>query len=144
MAVDFKTLLSKPAGEAKKPPTLPAETYPGVIKSYELGDNNKNKTPYVRFHTQLVGWPDSVDDQELRKAVDLTKRQLRKDYYLTDEALWRLDEFLRSMGLEPSGRTYEEVLPEAVNKPVNVEVQQYMNQQTNEVGNQIGNLTARE
>jgi len=144
---DFSTLLRKPAGEAKKPPALPpAADYQGIIKGYELGDQNKNKTPYVRFQVGLVGWPDSIsaeDRQQDGKAIDLSKRPMRRDFYLTDDALWRLDEFLRALGIDLTGRSYEETLPEATGKSVVVEVQQYINQQSGEIGNQIGALTAQ-
>src|SRR5260221_4712227 len=140
--VDFSTLLRKPAGEAKKPPALPIGDYPGVIKSYELGDQNKNKTPYVRFHVGLLGWADSIPESERQADLDLSKRQMRRDYFLTEDALWRLDEFLRSIGVKLEGRSYEEALPDAIGASILAEVQQYINQTNSEVGNQIGLLKA--
>lgn len=137
--VDFSSLLKKPAGEAKKPPVLPAGDYPGVVKSYELGDQNKNKTPYVRFMLGLTAFPDSVDEAE-REGIDLSKRQQRRDFFFTDDALWRLDEFLRGLGIQSNGRGYDEVLPEVVGQQVLIEVQQGLNQQTNEIFNQVGKL----
>lgn len=149
--VDFSLLLKKPSGMALKPQALPPETYPGVIKSFEVGDNNKNKTPYVRLHCGLTGWPDSIDADGRSqkapdgtvKAIDLSKRSMRRDMYLTDDALWRLDELLRALGIEGVGqKQYEELLLELVGKQVMIEVQQYLNQQTNEIGNQIGGIVA--
>ena len=147
---DFSQLLKKPAGEAKRPPPLPAADYYGMVKSYEVGDQNRNRTPYVRFQLALQDWPDNSPDEwqvtdadgnahTVSKAdVDLSKRQMRKDFYLTDDALWRLDEFIRSCGIDAKGRDYEEIIPEVVGQPVMVEVQQYLNQNTNEIGNQVG------
>lgn len=152
---DFSQLLRKPAGEAKRPPPLPPGDYYGIVKGYEVGDNNRNKTPYVRFQVGLQDWPDSSADewthaeadgavQNVTKGdVDLSKRQMRKDFFLTDDALWRLDEFIRTCGVNHQGRSYEEVLPELVGQPVTVEVQQYLNQQSNETGNQIGKLVGQ-
>jgi hypothetical protein len=140
---DFSKLLRKPVDEAKKPNALPAADYPGIIKSFEIGDQNKNKTPYVRFHVALTGWPDSVsEDDKVQndKPVDLAKRQLRRDFYLTDDADWRLAEFLKSCGISTAGRNFEETVPEAVGQAVLVEVQQYLNQTNSEIGNQIGKL----
>ena len=150
--VDFSALLRKPAGQAKKPPALPAGDFPGLIKSHEVGDSNKNKTPYVRFMVQLTGWPadapaewKDADGNTVQQAdFDLSKRQMRRDFYLTDDALWRLDEFLRSCGvvLADDGSTpYEEALPQTVGAPVVAEVQQYLNKENGEVGNQLGKLT---
>lgn len=152
---DFSALLRKPAGEAKRPPPLPAGDYYGLVKSYEVGDNNRNKTPYVRFQVALTDWPDSSEDewshadpdgkvQAVTKAdIDLSKRQMRKDFFFTEDALWRLDEFIRSCGIDPRGRSYEEILPEMVGQPMTVEVQQYLNQSNNETGNQIGKLVGQ-
>ena len=140
---DFSALLKRPAGESKKPPALPVGDFPGIIKSHELGDNNKNKTPYVRFFVGLTGWPDEVDADDREqdgKPIDLSKKQFRKDFYLSDDALWRLDEFIKAMGVDATGRDYEEVLPELTGLQCTVEVQQYMNQNTSEIGNQVGNL----
>jgi hypothetical protein len=130
--VDFSSLLRKPAGEAKKPPALPAGDYRGIVKSYELGDNNKNKTPYVRIHVTLVSFPDDMDDDEIRGSVDLSKRAQRKDFYLSEDSMWRLDKFLRSCGLELSGRAYDEVLPELVNSEVVAVLKQRLNHETSE------------
>lgn len=140
MSIDLGSLLKKPAGQAKKPPALDAGNYPGVVKSFELGDQNKNKTPYVRFQVGLTGWGDGIEPVP---DLDLSKRQMRRDYFLTEDALWRLDTFIRSCGVEANGRSYEEVLPELVGHQVVVEVQQYMNQTSNEIGNQIGQLTGQ-
>jgi hypothetical protein len=135
---DFSQLLRKPAGEAKRPPPLPIGDYQGVIKTHELGDNNRNKTPYVRFGIVLTEWPESVSEEDRPEGVDLNKRQMRKDFFITEDSLWRLDEFIRSCGIEPEGRVYEEVLPELIGQPVMVEVQHYINQQSAEVGNNLG------
>jgi len=149
---DFSLLLKKPAGEAKRPPPLPMGDYTAIVRGFELGDQNRNKTPYVRFPTTLQDWPkDSSDEWTVvdgegnaflanKADVDLSKRSMRKDFYLTEDSLWRLDEFIRSCGINPNGRTYEEIFPEIVGQPVLVEVQQYLNQQTNETGNTIGKM----
>ena len=139
---DFSSLLKKPAGEAKKPDALNAGDYPGIIKSFEMGDANKNKTPYVRFNVGLTSWPDEPQTDAAGTPIDLSKRQLRRDFFFTEEALWRLDAFLAEIGISAKGRSYEEALPETVGANILVEVQQYMNQQTNEIGNQIGGLKA--
>ena len=138
--VDFSSLLKKPAYEAKKPEALPVSpNYPGVIKSYELLEGqNEKKLPFVRFMVGLTGWADDIDQTD--RVGDPSKRTLRRDYYLTDEALYRLDLFLKSLGLA-SGQTYDELLPQVVGARVIVSVKQYMNQRTNEIGNEVAELT---
>lgn len=130
---DFSELLRKPAGEAKRPQALPVGDYQGVIRSHEVGDSNRNKTPYVRLGITLTQWPDGMEPVE---GVDLNKRQLRKDFYLTDEALWRFDELIKSCGIDAVGKRYEDVVPLLVGQPVKVEVRHYRSQDDT-VGNTI-------
>lgn len=134
--VDFSKYLDAKAGEAKRPPVLPEGTYDGVIKGHQIGDANKNKTPYVRFALGLTAFPEGVDGD----GIDLSKRSPRRDYYLTDDALFRLDEFMRSCGVEISGRTYREALPEMIGQSVKVEIQHYVNQNSGELGDQVGKV----
>lgn len=140
MALDLSHLLRKPMGNAVKPQALPPGDYSGIIKSFEYGDNNQNKTPYVRFHIGLIDWPEAVSVNE-RGSTDLSKRSLRRDFFLTDDAQWRLEEFLKSAGQAPDGTTtIEEYIPRVVGSRVTVEVQQYVNQKTSEIGNQVGRV----
>lgn len=117
---DFSHLLRKPAGVHKRPDALPASDYPVIIKKHEVADNNKNRTPYVRLSLGYLDWPDTVEESERltddgeggRKPIDLAKRQATFDFYLTDDALWRLDSFLEAAGIQAKGRFYEEIFPE--------------------------------
>jgi hypothetical protein len=141
---DFSSLLSKPAGEAKKPPVLDAGDYPGVIKGYELGESSQKKTPYVRFQIGLTGWPDGADTQtrEDGTPIDLSTKALRRDYFLTPDALWRLDEMLKSLGIDMAGKSYQDILPETVGTGIIAEVRQGMNQQTNDLFNEVNGIKA--
>ena len=151
---DFSSLLKKEAGKAKKPATLPAGDYPGIIKSHEYGDQNRNKTPYVRFNVGLTDWPASLGDSweeadistgevrtVARSEVDLSKRSMRRDFYLTDDAMFRLDAFLRDLGVDMAGHDYESIIPTLTGTPVLVTVEQYVNQQSNEMGAQVKQLS---
>lgn len=139
MAVNFKHLLNKPSGEAKKPEALPAGDYPAIIRGHELGESSQKKTPYVRFLLALIDWPDSVDES-LRVTVnkdgstspiDLGKKQLKTDFYLTEDSLYRLDDFLKTTGMAP-GRSYEEMLPECHGLHVLAEVKVEVNERGDE------------
>lgn len=155
---DFSALLRKPAGEAKRPPLLPGGDYMGVVKSFEMGESSQKKTPFVRFNVVLQDWPTSAPQewqvpgpdgksmvQISRSDVDLSKRQMRRDFFFTEDALYRLDEFLRSCGISVEGRTYEEALPDVVGATVVAEVQQQMSQRegatADDMFNQIGRLS---
>lgn len=147
---DFGKLLKREAGKAPKPKPLVPGPYQGIVKSFELLDfagKGKDYETVIRFHVALMNWPDAASEDDKNqdvgdgttKPIDLSKRQLRRDFY--DNSMHRLDEFLRAVGVEPAGRTYEECLPQVVGQLVIADVQQYLNNNTNEIGNQIGNLT---
>lgn len=145
---DFSSLLKAPAGEAKKPKVLVIGNYPGIVKSFELmqAPQGKDYSMIVRVHVGLTGWCDNASEedkqQEIRpgefRPIDLSKRQLRKDFY--DNSLYRLDDLIKSCGITPDGKTYEETLPQLVGAQLVVEVEQYLNQNTNDLGNQIKNI----
>ena len=150
--VDFSGLLKAPAGQASRPKPLPVGNYPGIIKSFsmEAAPAGKDYTAMVRFQVGLLDWPELGVSEEDKvqtqpdgssRQIDLSKRQLRKDFY--DNSLFRLDDFIKSCSVEINGRTYEEVLPELIGARVVVGVEQYLNQQTNDLGNQIRNLVGQ-
>jgi hypothetical protein len=99
----------------------------------------------VRFHWGITGWPGEAQTDESGAVIDLSKRQLRSDFYLTDDALWRLDAFMREVGInmEP-GQTYAEVLPTAVGTTATLHIVQELNQRTNDTYNKIENITKAE
>jgi hypothetical protein len=154
MAVDFSALLRRPSGTSKRPKALVAGSYPAKIKKWEVGDKNQNQTPYVRFHLALLGWPESADDsdkfQEGQDAgqlipIDLSKRQLSADVYIRNrdgsDAMYKIDDLLRSCGIEPDGTTpYEQLLPRLEGVDVLADVAQYINQKTGEAGNQVNRI----
>lgn len=145
--VDFSQLLKRPAGTHKRPPALPAGNYPAIISNYETGDRNKNRTPYVQFNVKLTDWPDTVPEDERTAPgedgavapIDLSKRSYRKQFYLTDDAIWRLDDFLVSMGMPNDGSvTYQDFLPPLPGTPVLAEIIQNMT----DGGDIVNNLNA--
>ncbi len=148
---DFSKLAGAKAGEAKKPKALPEGNYSGIVKgwSFEPAPPGKNYEMMVRFNLGLIDWPDSVPQEEREqdlgagpKPIALDKMQMRRDFY--DNVLYRLDDFIKSCGVDMNGRTYQEVLPEIVGKRVNVQVKQYLNERTSEIGNNVGDLVGEQ
>jgi len=117
MSVDFRQLLSKPLDDVKRPPPLPGGTYKGRVKGFELGESTQKKTPFVRFNLSVESPGEDVPAESLVD-IDLTKKSLRRDYFLTEDAYYRVKEFLESLGINTSGRTLDETLPETQNAEV--------------------------
>lgn len=147
--VDFSSLLNAKAGEALKPKALPPGLYPGVIKARQLleAPAGKEYTIIIRFDLGLTGWPDEIEESERLQEtkpgefapIDLSKKRLRRDYY--NHRLFDLDDLIKALGVDPAGRTYDELLPELVGQPVLVEVAQYLSRD-GELQNQVNNLLA--
>ncbi len=132
MAVDFAKLLSKPLDDVKKPPAWPAGTYLGHVSKFEFGDQNKNNTPYARFTIHVTSAGPGLEPAEL-EGIDFQKgRDFRKDFYLSDDAEWRLKEFIESCGVPTAGRTFAETVPECANAQVQIEVVQQNSQRNAE------------
>lgn len=147
---DFSGLLKRPAGESKKPKLLVFGDYQGIIKghSVEAAPAGKDYSAIIRIQVGLTDWPDSATEEDRQddstgtmKPIDLSKRQMRKDFY--DTSLFRLDDLIRSCGIEPNGRAYEEVLPELTGAPLVVTMGTYHNDRTNEFGNQINGIAGQ-
>ncbi len=126
MAVDFSVLMNKPVEEAERPKAAPAGTYLAGIVSHEFGTSTKKGTPYCRFNFQLLAAQDDVDAEALEEAGGvefMNKKRMRYEFYLTDDAMYRLREFLEeALELNCSGRNFDEVVPETANMQVLVTI----------------------
>jgi len=151
MATDPSSLLRPSAKSTLPPPVIPADLYPGVIKSYELGQSN-NGNPLLRFPVGLLDWPPTVDDSDKIQddgqggtiPIDLSRKQLRKDFFLTPAAYFRLENFLTSMGFDievdaDGNKDFETPVSQLIGRKVNVEVQRILNRQ-GEFINVVGEL----
>lgn len=118
---DFSALLKKNVSEVSRPWALPTGTYTLQIIGYEFGESSQKKTPYVRFKFQPMSFDQDVDPADL-EGKDWSKKELRDDFYLTENAMFRLVDFLNASGLNTEGRTLDELVPEAVGKIVKASV----------------------
>ena len=125
MAVNFKDLLSRPVDSAKKPPVKPPGTYHGIVAEHSFAESARQKTPFVRFVFNNIQPGEDILNGDARllkdeegEPIDFSKWRPHKDFYLTDDALYRLREFLQSLGVETAGRSFQETIPETKGMPV--------------------------
>lgn len=161
---DFSKLYQRPAGEAKRPPTMPGGDYPSIIKSYELIESAQKKTPGVRYFMTLLEWPQNAPEHwtetdeegkvwEYNKdEVDLARRQQRSDFYfwtdestgeIADTALYMFDQFLRSFGIDPEGRSYQELMPAPVGRRCLTVIKQELNPRTNRIFSTVDRIVGQ-
>jgi hypothetical protein len=120
--VDFRSLLSTPVESAERPKPRPAGTYTGIIERFQFDKSKQKLTPFVRFTVAAVSPGDGIDQQALQEAGPIDKWKPHRDYYLTNDALYRLRELIESCGINPSGRTFNETIPELKGKPVVMQI----------------------
>lgn len=144
MAERFSDLLRTVAGNAKPPPLLPDGLYPGVVTEYKI-DVNQNENTFVRYTCKPTG-PGTYGGEPIEAAefegIDFSKKAMRKDFFITADALLRFENFLKSCGLDlTQGKTYEELAAEVVGCEVQMQVGHYTNKKTGELGNQCEDIT---
>ena len=131
--MDLRSLLDVPVSNIKRPPSWPAGAYHGFIEKYEPGESREKKTPYLRVFVKVTRADESIPADMLvdaeGKPFDLAKKSLRKDYYLTDDAKFRLVEMIQAVGIEtPEGKSLAACVPELVGKPVLIQLIQRASQ----------------
>lgn len=139
MAVNFRDLLSKPLDTVERPKPLPAGTFHGAVKSYELKESNEKKTPFVEFTLTVQAPGEDVDSDELT-GVDLSKKSLRARFFLTADAEYRLKEFIASLGIPTAGRSFGETLPETISQAVLIDVVQRQSPDGQEIFNEVAKV----
>lgn len=118
--VNFGELLNVQVDSVERPKSFPINSYDTIIASYEYGKSSQKETPFVRFWCKLLGPQEDVDEELFEEAGGLealaARKPIKLDFYLTDGAMYRLREFLEdTLDLSCSGRTFDSVIPEAVN-----------------------------
>lgn len=109
---NFASILDKPASEVEKPKPLAAGTYLVVVKGMpEQGKSAKKKTDFVEFTLGFLQAQDDVDPDELKaslegmdgKVAKLSDKTIKNTFYLTENSLWRLKDWLEALGLDIEG-----------------------------------------
>jgi len=125
LAPNFKAMLRKNMNDVKKPQPIPEGTYRGRISGHSYDESAQKKTPFVRFQIIPQEAAEGVDSDDLATTLQgqpITSKKLRMDYYLTDEALYRLKDLFASCGIDSDGRTLEECIQDMDHKNVLIEV----------------------
>ena len=118
--VNFSELLTTQVDTAERPKSFPIGDYNALITGHEFGKSSQKETPFVRFMCKLLSPLESVDEELFEEAGGMealnARKPIRLDFYITPDALYRLREFLEdSLELSCSGRSFDEVIPEATN-----------------------------
>lgn len=99
---NFEGILNRTAGTVERPPTMPFGEYVFKVKGLpELGESAQKKTPQAEFTCIPVAALDGVDEEALEACLNRKsgRKQLgdlvqKLTFYLTEDATYRLKEFL--------------------------------------------------
>lgn len=139
-AVDFKSLLSKPADDVKKPKPLPAGTYSGIITSKEYGTSKQKGTPYVAFTVIPQAAEADVEAEDL-EGIEMGKRSWKANFYLTPDAEFRIVELATSLSYPTQGRSLGELIEDiATNSQVIMDITQRTSPDGETIFNDINKL----
>lgn len=133
-ATTFRDLLSKPTDTVERPKALAPGHYIGEIRSHEFGLSRQKQTPFCRF---IIVPSEETEDvpQGANDGIELARRELRRDFYITPDALYRLSDMLDAVLGRQAGRSFDERLPETRSVRVMMQVTQ------RETTDQDGNVT---
>lgn len=121
---NFAGILDRQSGDVERPKPLPIGPFVWKVKGLpEFGESNTKKTPYVEFTCIPLSATDEVDPEALEEAlIRKSGKKMLSDmvqkltFYLTEDALWRLKEFLvDTLKIEEGDKTLAAMISEAPN-----------------------------
>lgn len=119
----FTSLLSKPASEIERPKPLPQGSYTAVVAGMPRFDKSRKKqTDFAEFTLNLLAAGEDVDADELKEAGGIEGKSIKATYYITENSLFMLKEFLQSCGIEEEGKSLQQMIDETPNCQVGINI----------------------
>jgi hypothetical protein len=119
---NFQDILNKPADQIEAPKPLPVGTYVVLVEGQpEHKQMGKNNTDCFEFPLKFLQAGPDVDQQALLENLNgksLQDRKLKHRLFVTDDAVWRLKQFLEHLGIEIGSRGLGECIPESMGRQV--------------------------
>lgn len=105
-APNFSTLLDDTVDHVERPKPIPVGTYTFVVGPWSTGKSSKKGTPFVEFSMRPIAAGEDVDEEALAEALtnaegersDLGGKTMKITFYITGDAVYRLDEFHEHCG----------------------------------------------
>jgi len=121
----FTPILDRPVSATERPKPLPPGQYAFVVQSYREDKSTKKQTEFIEFTCKCLGPLNeaSVDQEALdhwassksgekKKLTDVT---MKVTFYLTENSIYRLQDFLEHLGFEVSegNASFKQMIAEA-------------------------------
>lgn len=92
---NFGSVLDKPTTEIERPKPIPQGTYVFAIQGMPRFDKSTKKgTEFVEFTCKILQAGEDVDPEELQAMGGIADKTLKHTFYLTENSIYRLKEFL--------------------------------------------------
>jgi len=116
MTASFEEILNLPASAIKPPEALPVGTYHAMVDGpLAPGKSSKKQTDLFTVKFKILS---PMEDVDAAKAAEqqVTGKVITSDYYVTEDAVWRLRELLVDhLGIAPkNGSGQEKKLKELI------------------------------
>lgn len=134
----FSSILDRQSTEIERPKPFPIGTYLWVVKGQPRFDkSSKKQTPFVEFTLAAVQAQDDVDQEAMEEYLNrkdgskkaLNEQSTRATFYLTEDAAWRLTEFLDHCGVAE-----DQTVAQRINDAINCQVYGEIRHEPNEDG----------
>lgn len=124
---NFGSILDKPSSEVQRPKPLPQGSYIWLINGQPRYDKSaKKQTEFVEFNLKCLGTlqndagesdvdPDALDAALTKPSgekVPLNEKTTRVTFYLTEDAIWRLNKFLTDCGIDGEDKSLRQMIDE--------------------------------
>lgn len=132
---NFSSILDEAPTEVERPKPLPAGTYLCIVAGSPIYDKSSKKgTPYVQFTLRPISAEADVDEEDLAEMGGFENKSLRATFYLTEDAVYRLDEFHEHCGLDLSEESSRRQRNDEV---INAQVRAVVGHRPSDDGSQI-------
>lgn len=123
---DFQSLLERPMDSFTKPKPLPEGSYIFGVKDHTFtaptaGSDGKTKSGFIEFTLIPKAANADVDENALAEMLDgndITTKQVKKKFFVTPDALYRLTDFAVHCGQDVAGKAISEIIPQLVGTEV--------------------------
>lgn len=114
---NFTDILNTKSEEIEKPKPLPVGQYlwsiPNLFEQEEIGEK---KTPALIWKCKCIAPQSDVDMAALAESGNAKDRDQRITFFLSEDALHRLRDFLTKLGISENGRTIGERAADATGR----------------------------
>jgi hypothetical protein len=131
---NFSSILDESPTEVAVPLPLPQGTYVFSVGMYRYDKSTKKGTKFVDFPLTPIAAESDVDEEELESAGGLDGKTVRATFYLTEDAIYRLDGFHSHCGIDLNDGQSRRSRNDAV---VNAQVRGFIKHEPSQDGTRI-------